>query len=409
MRLKKYYPWIVCAACVLLHFCICGMAATAFSTYMPFLKASANLSNTETSMITTIRCLTTMIAMIFSEKFYQKLSLRLGVFIACLLMPVSCIIFAAADSAMMCYAGAVVMGISYAFGTMIPIALIIRNWFISYHSTALAIAVCGSGFSIAVTPPVITYLVENAGLKMAFYVEALFITIVAVILLLVIRDKPEDLKMEPYQAVQSKAKAAKRKAQHSDIEGTEVVFFIIIMFLLGCSGTPYTHHLTIHYVTAGYSSVQAATAFSIYGAVLIGAKILFGVCADRFGTYRVNFVYTAAWTLASFVTAIVNGTSLGLLYTAGILNGIGITVATVGMTVWCGDLSSEGQYAKRVKLSQTLYQLGSLLGSGIPGILADITGSYAPSYMIFTVIQAVIMVTIQVLYKRHMKRASSLI
>lgn len=403
LKIKKYYPWMICGFGVLLHFCACGMSTVGFSTYLPYLKESLNLTSTETSVITTIRCLATMIAMLFSETFYKKVSLRKGVSFSCLLIMISYIIFGYARSAIGCYVAAAITGVSYAFGTMIPLALIIRNWFASYQATALSITACGSAISTAVMPPVVTALTENFSLRIAFIAVAVFSAVIAVILFLVIRDRPSDLKMEPYYKEEKEKKTVKRKMAHTDLQGKESIIFILAIMILGCSATPYTLHLTLHYTTAGYTALQAASALSIYGMILTFSKVLFGAGSDRFGTYRVNYMFFGAWIAAAIIASLLNGSSMVMLYATSILNGIGVPLGTIGFTVWSGDLSSEEQYAKRLKLSQTVFQFGSLIGTVIPGMLADITGSYASSYAMFALMLATAMIIIQTLYVRHIK------
>lgn len=403
--MKKYYPWVVCVLCLLLSFCACGLVTVAFSTYLPFLKESAGLTGTEVSMITTIRCLSTMIFMLVSGPYYKKFSLRMGVFLAVLTVPVAYLIFAHAHTAIACYIGAVVLGIPYALGNVIPITQIIRNWFKSREATALAFVMCGSGVSTAVMPPVITKLVDHFGLVTAFYAVGIFTVIAAIAIFAIVRDKPEDMGLEPYRG-NEKVKEKKKSVIHlnKNLSGREMIWFALIMLLMGYVGTPYTHHMSLHYTNVGYTGIQAAFAVSIYGGFLIISKVAFGAGADRFGAYRVNYFFFGAWILGSMITVFLNGESIPALYGSEVLNGLGISLGTIGMTVWTGDLSSDEMYGKRVKLSQTLFQLGSLVGSPVPGIIADVTGSYAGAYISFTVALVAIMVIIQNMYKRHMVR-----
>ena len=94
----------------------------------------------------------------------------------------------------------------------------------------------------------------------------------------------------------------------------------------------------------------------------------------------------------------VSGTTM---FPAVILARFGLSVGTVGITLWCRDLSSDEEYPERVKLSQTLFSLGGLVASPVPGVIADATGSYSLAYLALAIIQIVIFVVIQVLYKKN--------
>lgn len=404
--IRKNYAWVVCGACLLLYFCAVGLVTTAFSTYTPYLKARIGLTNTETSMITTVRCIMTMAALPLTGKLYGKVSLKTGSLIAVALMAISCIVFAHAGNAVVCYAAAGIMGFSYAFGSMVPISQMMVNWFEDQRSTALAVTTCGSSLSTAIVPPIITSLTENYGLTITFYLEAVFIVASMVVLGMLLHDKPEDIGLEPFRKKGGKAgKKQKRVLPRISLTKWEVVFFAAACFLIGWCGAPYTHHLTIHYVTVGYSSVQAALALSIYGAVMVGGKFFYGVFADRFGAEIINYVFIGAWIMAAFLTAWLTGNAALPLNMSAVLNGIGIPVGTIGITVWCDDFSSKEEYAGRVRFSQTIFTMGSIIGSVVPGILADMTGSYAGAYYMFAIMLIITLVIVQTLYIRRIRRA----
>lgn len=208
---NKIYPWIICGACLLLMACAGGLVTTAFSVYLPFLRESFDLTNTQVSIISTVRSLTATVAMFFTTKFYHRFSLRMGTVFSCVILSLSCVVFAMADSAMLCYVAAVLMGISYAFGTMISISLIVKNWFVEKVSTALAVALLGSSVASAIFPTIFTTLIVNKGLSFSFIFEAIMILVIALIMFIVIRDYPSQLNMVPYGSDSAQEKSVKRE------------------------------------------------------------------------------------------------------------------------------------------------------------------------------------------------------
>ena len=403
--MKKNYSWIICGLCVLLAFCSCGLVTVAFSTYLPFLKEAAELTATETSMITTIRCLSTIIFMIVSGKYYKKFSLRTGSILALMTLSIAYFIFAHAHTAFTCYIAAFISGIPYALGNTISIAQIIRNWFKSKEATALSIAMCGTGVSTAVMPPIITKLVDSVGLATAFYAVAAFAIVSGILIFFLLRDKPEELGYEPYQDVKTERKKEKKTIVKTTdfLSGKRIILFLVVALLIGGAGTPYTNHLSLHYSSVGYTTIQAALAISVYGVLLMISKIVYGAGVDHFGAYKVNYLFFITWILASGMTIFLHGTSIGMLYGSAVFNGIGISLGTIGITVWTRDFSSDAEYARRVKMTQTLFQVGSFAGSPVPGLIADKTGSYARAYVLFTAILILIFVIIQGMYQRQRK------
>ena len=81
--------------------------------------------------------------------------------------------------------------------------------------------------------------------------------------------------------------------------------------------------------------------------------------------------------------------------------GIGYAITTLGPSIWAGDMASKNFYAKVIRKLQISYQAGALIFSTVPGILADLLGSYIPAYILFVVFMTIsmIMVTVSYCYK----------
>jgi sugar phosphate permease len=385
------------------------MVTIAFSIYLPYIKTEVGLSNTETSMINTIRYLTTMLVMMGAGKYYGKLSLRLGTSVSCLFLAGSCIVFSRASSAMMCYVAAILMGITYALGTMIPISILVKNWFVHRRSTAMGIAACGSSLSTLIAPPIITLFVDAYGLQKMFIVETAFILMVVVILFLVLRDFPSDMGLAPYQedGYEEKREKTQSHTLDSDMSKRDIFLLMSAMFLVGVEGPPSSTHLALHLREVNYTGMQVAAATSLIGIVMAAGKFMYGVTSDRFGTYRVNYVYMSSWILAMYMSVVLPGPwPRPLLYTMAIFKGVGSAVGQVGSTLWVVDLSPPQDYSRNIQRSQTLFSLGALLGGPFPGIIADITGTYTFAYVLFVILLVVNLIVIQPLYRRHRHRRS---
>ncbi len=405
--IHRHYGWVICIACLLLHACCCGLAVSIISIYAPYLKDALELTNTQTSLISTMRALSSMLFILTADKFYKRFSLRTGACIACLILAASCILMAHAPNVALCYTAAAGFGLSYAYGTMVPIALFMKNWFTDRRATAIAIAACGSGVTSTIAPPVFTKILESRGLTSAFTLECFLAILIAVVLFLILRSTPEEKGLMPYQDLVPASKkeiyAHHRKRElRKGLSRKETLMFLIAVFLIGSIGPPYLAHLTIHFHFIGFTPATAALAFSIVGVLMVVAKFLFGIASDRYGTFPVNFVYIGCLMASCLIASLLPGGSF-LIYPASVLGGIGISLVTIGITVWSTDLAAEKDYAKMVESSQSANAVGALAFSFLPGILADLSGgSYRSTYVMFLIMALVVMVMIQKIYRRHL-------
>ena len=68
-----------------------------------------------------------------------------------------------------------------------------------------------------------------------------------------------------------------------------------------------------------------------------------------------------------------------------------------------GDFCREGEVARELKTYQLTYVIGGLLTSAVPGILADITGSYIPGFALFFCASLLMLALLLPVYRRREK------
>ena len=91
-----------------------------------------------------------------------------------------------------------------------------------------------------------------------------------------------------------------------------------------------------------------------------------------------------------------------------LLLGIGAPLCTMGPPLWAGDLAPAEEYAKTVKWLQIFYNLGGIVFSVVPGIIADRTGEYKSSFFLFAAMMAVGLGILLWCYRRQRKKAGIL-
>ena len=91
--------------------------------------------------------------------------------------------------------------------------------------------------------------------------------------------------------------------------------------------------------------------------------------------------------------------SAPLLYLSAVLYGAGMPLNTVGLSIWATDFSPIELVSRRVQQFQLCYALGSLVFSFMPGMFADLTGSYAPAYAAFFAFSVFALATVQSTYR----------
>jgi len=187
---RRHYAWIICIACTVLQFCNIGLIGNAFSVYLPYLNSVLGLTKTQASTTTTIRCLFALFGMLLVHPYLKKLGFRRGVSLASLLGALAYVLYSLAKSYPLVCVAAALSGFAYAFGGMLPVCVLIRNWFYTHDALALGLCMAGSGVASMLAPPLLTACITNHSLSAAFFSEALLMCLCAVVVYILVRAEP---------------------------------------------------------------------------------------------------------------------------------------------------------------------------------------------------------------------------
>lgn len=402
---KLQYCWVVCAVCALAVVCTLGLNGNVFSVFFPFLDAQG-YSSTVTSSLLTVRCVFTLLAMILTTYYYRILSLKWGLTVALCLCAAGYVIFSVSHGLLALYIASTACGLSYGFGSMIPVSILMRNWFSEKQALAISICAAGSGISTIFFPALINLLVNRIGLANTYQVNALFAIVCAAMVLLCIADRPEQRGMRPYGAA---AEQVRHDAgvSNTTVENPMFGYVIAIMFLLGAVTTTAIGHLSILFTTSGFGIALASSSVSVFGITLTLGKFVFGWMCDRFGGKVTSVTSFIILTTGCFLCAACAGKSDWFAYLAAIVLGLGYPVASIGSSIWAADFSDEGRYARDLKWYQVTYQIGGMICSSLPGFLYGAAGTYTGAFLILALFSITACLLLVLIYRiRSVKEES---
>ncbi len=381
-----HYPhraWAVCAGGAIMLFVVVGLGCNVFSVYQPYVIAWNGFTNAQGSWIITVRSLFIVIGMITANWVLARMGLRRMAVFSVGLAALSCFLFGAASDFFLCCAAGALTGLSYGWGGMIPVSLLIHHWFQDRQVFALGLASAGSGLSTILAPAPLTWLIEHRGLSAAFWFEGAFILLLALLVLLLVQDRPENLGLLPYHLGGEAAPIQPARSAPSGMTQRRWAMVLLAIFLIGGPTGIGISHVGVLYASEGYNSGTVAVLVSWIGVWLIVGKLIYGELTDRLGSRRSNYLLYGL-ALASFLLFCLAPLG-GIMpaFAAVTTFGLGMPISNVALSTWARDLRGDAGFAEGLRWSQTLYALGLLLTGPIPGILADATGSYVPSYVLF--------------------------
>ena len=390
--------WLACLGCSAALFVVMGLGVNAFTVYQPYLLELQHFTNAQGSWITTVRSLFGMLSMATADTLCRRLGLRrvIAAGLGCFVLSYG--LFGAAQSFPACCFAAIFSGLAYGYGGMVPLTLVISRWFRDKRGFALGLMAASSGISTIVAPPLLTRAIEGAGLRLSFWGEGLFSLILALLAVLLIRDSPEELGLQPYSTGESPVQGKTIPVRQKDF--TPVLWWAAVAaaFFTGGPCGPGFSHLTVLYTAEGYDSGTVALMISCFGVVLMLSKVLYGSISDALGSRTANF-FTFGTGIAGFALCCLAPLgSMPLNWVGLVCTALGMPLSSVSLSVWAGELSGGGDYDRLVKWLSTSYMVGALVTGPVPGMLADRFGSYVPAYALFAGCLVCSMILIQGVY-----------
>ena len=404
---RIHYSWAVCLGCTLMLLVCGGLCVNAFSVAQPYILTQNGFTNTQTSMITTVRAVAYLLCMLLTPWFYGRLGYRLGTAMACLFGVISFVLFAVANSLVVYYIAGVLAGLAYGFGSMVPASILITRWFREKHGLALGLCAAGTGFAMIVFSPVMTAIIEKYSLTVCFFFLAGVSLVMTAAVLLLVRESPEQCGRTPYgrHAAAQTEQAQSTEAAALRIGKVRWVLLFVSMCFLGAIASPGCTHLMILFTTAGFRAEDAALSVSLFGLALMVGKCLYGEVCDVLGGWRANYIFSAILFAGLILCTLSDLHVRALMFIGAVLYGSGVPMSTVGISIWAEAFSAPERYDRAVRLFQTGYGAGALLFSFFPGMVADGCGSYAPAYAVFLAIGVLSIAVVQSTYRLKEKQA----
>lgn len=377
-----HYAWAVCLACLFLFVCNMGLCSNILTIYLPFIE-ERGVSDSMGSAILSVRCAFSFLTTFFVGLYYEKLSLRRGIFLASVIGVAFPLVFCAALNApLLYYAGAALAGIAYGAGCIYPVSLLLSNWFHARRGFALGLSAAGSAVATMGFSPLLSAVVVRYSLTTAFLLQSGIMALSAIAVYLIVRDKPEELGLLPYGETKAPS-AEEEKAPSFTLPRHTMAMLALMMLLTGGAGLAFSGHMAVLMRTEGYSTELAASVVSFFGLVLVCSKLLTGAVADRIGSKRCSILLFIVFILGCFLVLGLNGIHSVWCYALALLLGLGASLFNVGPPLWAADLSCRAAYAKTLKHLQIFYNLGGILFTVVPGMIADHTHEYKSSFLLF--------------------------
>ena len=389
--IRAHYEKVVCACCFLFLFVNMGFASTSFGVYQPYIVEV--VGNTAGSVVLACRTLASLVCMLFVNRYYTHLDCRRGVLVATLLTAVGFALYSQARSVALFCLGAVFTGSGYGLGGMVCMTTLVGRWFHDHVGTAVGIASAGSGMASLIVSPIAARIIHASSLSTAFLCEAALAAVIGVVVFAFLRNRPQDMGLEPFTLPERPESGEVHRPGHAhavqaadeggvDLPRGAFIAMMVAMTFLGVLSVDGFNYLSILLTSNGVDRMQAATVIAVAGGCLTASKAISGKVFDIVGVFKGSIAFFCIFIAGCAMCCLVGTGSLAVAWMAAVFFGFGLSLGTVGISVWSLKLSTPLRRARVIKNFQVAYSLGGFAFNIVPGTLADLCGSYVPSYLI---------------------------
>ncbi|MEG1801794.1 MAG: MFS transporter [Oscillospiraceae bacterium] len=196
---KMHYSWLIALVGFMIFaidFCIIfnltGLYVQPVTQELGFLRKDYSLNNTVT-------CFAMMGVSLFFGKIYKRFSLKTILLFGSLVCPVAYGSYCLANTRVEFYIISAVLGVGIGCTGMIPVSMLITNWFNEKRGFAIGLAFMGSGAGGVVLSPVVAWLIEAYGWRSTYFIIGVFMLVtVAPLVAIAVKSTPQEKGLEPY-------------------------------------------------------------------------------------------------------------------------------------------------------------------------------------------------------------------
>ena len=386
------YKWIVAGLCFLMMFAGLGFCSTAKNTYFQPIAEALNFSRGAFGISDTFRYVTTSIVTLFFYRLVEHFGTKKLICAGLACYALSALMNAVSNTLIGFYIGGIFLGAAVAFAGSTMSSVIINKWFTKNKGTVMGIIMAanaaGGATAVALLEPMIYS--GSVGYKNAYFITAVAVVTVLVIVVLFYKDKADD-------GVSDDSKKSRQK--NAEWEGfayesltRKPAFYTVIICLAMYALLSVNSIATPHFKDVGFSGEFVALSACIGSIGLAVSKILVGIVYDRFGIkISVNiclFTALAAKLILFFVTSETAG--LAISYT--VLMSITSPMETVMIPIIVLDLFGQRSFHKTLAITTAFFTAGYALNGPLLNLPYDFTNSYTISFAVSTAATAVMIV-----------------
>lgn len=381
-KLPFHYGWVIVACGFFVIFACLGLARFSYSMLLPSMSAELKLNYAERGFLSTGYFVGYLGSVLALPYLIMKFKSRRLVVSGLALISATTALIALSSGFLPIMILYSLTGIGSGLAN-IPVLSLASHWFAPSHRGRVSgIIVGGSGAAIVLSGlfiPMLEGLEFIEGWRVGWYIVAITAVLVSLLALLILREQPSDIGLEPVGLSDNKVFVSQTPEIPGNAERRLLVHFGFIYLLFGATYMIYgTFIVTTLVDEHGFSLARAGDFWAIVGFISLFSGILFGVLSDKYGRKIGLMAAFAAHTVSYAIVA--TDPAWQMLYVSIALYGIAAWSIPAIMAAAMADYLGTRRAAYGLSVVTLFFAVGQVLGPATAGVISDMTGSFSLSY-----------------------------
>ena len=392
-----FYGWMILLACILMMALGYAPLVSCASLFTKPVTEDLGFTRSSYALVSTIASLMMAFMSPFVGKIMSKPYMHKALVVCMLGNCLSYCCYSFARSLPHFYITAAFLGFFECGSTLIPVSVLVTNWFKKKRGLIMSIAMVGSSIGGTILSPVIGRLIASEGWRFTYRAVGITRLIILVpLVLLIVRRTPADMGLAAYGADETGAVKGSKKTAKTEKEWNVSLkevktlpmfwFFVLGCFLLTATSAVISQ-IPASIMDAGYATTTAASIASLYLFIAIPGKLILGHIFDRYGV-KAGILFGNTMFFLSVISLIFIKQQ-PVLYLMAILFGFGTCIGTVSIPVITSGIFGTKHYAEIYGFLSLFPSIGYAMGGPLIASSYDLTGSYNTAWLIVAALAVV--------------------
>lgn len=400
--IKKHYHWLI-VALVLIQLTIHGGTNNNLTLFFLPVSEDFGVSRSTFSLSTSLTAVASMVGTFLSGGILLRFGYRKSVFSLLLLGLCGTCVLSASNNMFAYCTGCIIFGLATGVCISAGPPRLINSWFHRHQGAVLGTVTAATGLGGSLMCLILSGIIEKSGWKAAFLTAAVLMGIVALLILIFVRDRPEEKGLKAFGDGQRIVKK-KEGDDHwigytsEQMRRAPAFYMTIVGTFVSCFFSGGMLAIMIpHLQDVGLTQSQAASMQSTMMMVLAAVKFGCGFFSDKVGAKWVALVCLACTAIAAVLFPFAGNPSVALITV--LVFSVSLPLTSVMMPLLSSALFGYQSQATCLSIVMGIASVAGIISGPTANLIFDNMGSYDPFFWICAIGSAALLLWYPVMYR----------